>query len=173
MAWGTFAAVPAPNNLVAGRVGGYTRWVTYLNPTTLVPEGMQKQIMLYNASGATLKGQVVRVERDGDAELDPKTADVTAQTVDQFYAVARSIVADLTWDWFIVEGPAQALVDGVTTDVAKDDYLKMTTATSATALTSDGTATLTADSLAIACEANTGAGALKKVILLGMTKDAD
>jgi hypothetical protein len=173
MAWGTSATVPAPNNLVNSRVGGYTKWVAYVNPDTGVVEGMQKQIMLYNAAGETVKGGVYRVARDGDEETDPKVVDVDAQTIAQYYVVARRIVPDATWDWFVVEGPCLALVDGTTTDVAKDDFLKMTTATSATALTSDGTATLTDDSIAIANEANAGGAALKKVTLLGDRKDAD
>lgn len=175
MSLGISAAIPAPNNLITnGHVGSYTKWVAYLNPSTGVMEGMQKQIKLYNASGATLAGQCLRVAREATGALDPQVVDQTAQTVDQFYVIAPKVIADATWDWFIIEGPCQALVDGGTTDVAAGDYLKMTAATSATALTSDGTATLSADSIAIAVDANTGTAALKKVIMLDSTRhDSD
>jgi hypothetical protein len=167
------AAVPGPNNLVAGHTPGGTRWVAYLDATTGAPEGMQKQVKLYNASGDTVKGGVYRVAMDGDEETNPKVVDVTAQTIAQFYVVSPKVITDATWGWFVIEGPCLALVDGDTTDVAKDDFLKLIAGTNADAFVSDGTATLTDDSLAIACEANTSTEALKKVILLGLVKDAD
>lgn len=170
MAVGTSPAVPAPNNLVAGRVGLYTRRVTYLNPDTGVPEGVQTQVMAYNGSGLCVKGGVYRLSRDGDEETDPRVVDHTAQTIAQFYVVARRATPDATWDWFIIEGPCQALIKGDGTAVAKDDFLKLTAATSADHLISDGTATLTANSLAQATEAATAASALKKVYLLGEPK---
>lgn len=172
---GHCAAVPVPSALIDSHVPVYTRKRAYVNPTTGVVEGERTEIKLYNGSGDTVKGGVYRVSFTGTEETQPQIVDIAAAvTVDEYYVVSLKIVPDATFAWFAIQGYVDALVDGDTTDVTAGDSLKMTAATSANALTIDqADNSVTADTIAMACEGNTGAAALKKVYLLGDRKDAD
>lgn len=167
MPFGYTSAVPVPSTLVDGRVGLYTRRRAYVNSTTGAVEGGRTEVMLYNASGVAVKGGVYRMVFDGDEETNPKIADLSTQTVAQYAVVALRATPDATWDWFAIEGEVDALVDGDATDVAKDDFLKVVTATNGDAFIQDSADTISAASIARAMEATTAVESLKKVFLLG------
>jgi hypothetical protein len=130
-------------------------------------------VRLYNNSGgATLAGGVYTVTFTGVVTTNPQVIDCAAVTVDVQVVVALEVIPDGDWGWFAVQGYCDALVDGDSADVAAGDFLKIVAGTNADAFIKDG-ASRTADSFAIACEANTSTEALKKVYLFGDFGDID
>lgn len=144
-----------------------TRWVEYLNPTTGVQEGHQLQVFLYNATGGALTQYATyMVDYDGDEETNPKVIAAATATPPRDIVVAQEATATASWGWFACVGYTQCGVEG-TTDVAKDDYLKLTSGTSAVAFIKDGSS-YTTSSHAIATEAQTTNSVVNiKVYLLG------
>ena len=142
-----------------------TRVVTYLNPTTFAEEGSQLQVFLYTAS-LLVANRVYQFDYDGDEETAFQAITCATATPPRDLVVSTAASAAGTWDWFVVCGPCQCGVEG-TTDVAKDDYLKLTSGTSALAFIKDGTG-YTTSSHAIATEAQAANSVVAiKVILLG------
>lgn len=178
MAFSNSAVVPSPVHAINNHVPGHVRWVTYADSNGK-PQGQTKICKLYNGRGsACLQGGVYRIVFDSTAATPMRVATITAQTVNQRYAVALNATADAAWDWFAIEGDVNALVDGDTTDVAVGDTLKVVAATNADAFIQDTsvsttTAVPSTDTIAIAREANTGAEALKRVYLVGEVADVD
>ena len=110
-------------------------------------------VKLYNGTGAAcVVGAPYIVTFDGDEETNPKVATVASLAVYQHVVVALEATAAAAWGWFAIQGTvALTAVEG-TTDVAKDDFLKIVTATSAVSMIKDA-ATRSTASFAIACEA--------------------
>lgn len=172
---GNQAVVPHPQGLLNGVSPAYLQRKGYLNTTTGAVEGDRLEIKLYNGRGsATVAGGVYRVIFDGDEETNPAVATATAQTVDQWYVVSIRAVADATWDWYAIEGYVDALVEG-TTDVAKDDTLKVVVGTAANAFVQDtASGVISSDTIAIACAAQAAnSSVLTKVYLYGREADID
>jgi hypothetical protein len=127
---------------------------------------------LYNGTGAaTVAGKFYTILEDGDEETGPKViaADAVA-TVQRECCVAEAAVASGAFGWFFIEGWCSAYVEG-TTDVAKDDYLKIAVGAGPTdaafAAIKDGTSETQA-SVAISSAAQaTNSGVLTRVRLLG------
>lgn len=167
---GMLAAIDT--DTAAGVVPGAERIVKYVDSSGNV-SGYQKQVLLYNATGgACVAGAVYMVNYDGDEETNPSVIAEVAGTANREMVVATAATASTAWGWFVYAGYVDAMVEG-TTDVAKDDYLKIVEATDADAFIKDGT-TLTADSFAIACAAQAANSAvLTKVFLLGGEHDPD
>jgi hypothetical protein len=175
MSIGVTAAVPTPSALLNGEAPGYRRWRAYLNPTTGVVEGSRLEIRAYNGRGsATVAGGVYLLQFDGDEETSPRVFTCAAQAADVWVVVSPGILADATWGWFALEGFVDALVEG-TQDVAKDDTLKVVTATSPAAFIQDTAAmVVTTDSVAVACAGQTSATpTLTKVQMFGQRADVD
>ncbi len=179
MAFTISPPVPIPNNDVTpGYVPGQTKRVAYLDSNGKIA-GTKVLARLYNGRGsACLQGGVYRIVFDSTAATPMRVATITAQTVNQRYAVAENATADATWDWFCIEGDTNALVDGDTTDVAVGDTLTVVAGTNADAFIRDQavsttTAVPSSDTIAVAREANTGTEALKRVQLLGEVADVD
>lgn len=129
-------------------------------------------VRLYNGGSALTNKATYMVDFDGDEETNPKITACVATTVDVTVVVAASAVAASSWGWFFFKGYCDVLVEG-TTDVAKDDYLKLLTGTTATALLKDGTSRTT-DSIAIACAAQASNSEVStKVYLFGDKVDID
>ena len=169
---GVSAAIPHPSNLVEGYGPLYTRRVAYKNSSGEIEGDRLEALLFCGVTTAAVKGGVYRIAYDGDEESNPKAVACTAQTIDQLYCVATAATLENAWGWFAVQGYVDALVDGGT-DVAKDDFLKNVAATDADALVKDGTS-LSADTIAIACEAETETPAtLNKVYLIGRYADTD
>lgn len=105
---------------------------------------------LYNAMGAaTTAGKVYRVSFDGDADVNPKVVACAAIAgVYQEIAVGIDTCASAVGGWYAVEGYTEAEVNGDSTDVNKDDFLKIVAATDADAFVGN-TTTRTANSHAI------------------------
>ena len=143
------------------------RIVDYINPTTGVPEGHQMQVFLYNATGGALTQYATyEFSYDGDEETNFNVITCATATPPRDIVVATAATAAATWDWFVVCGYTQCGVEG-TTDVAKDDFLKLTSGTSAVAFIKDGT-TYTTSSHAQATEAQAANSVVNiKVFLLG------
>ena len=134
-----------------------------------------KKRWLYNGTGAAAPvGTVVRVNHDGDEETNPRAATTASPPANVYVetavawgpATGSGSIPDATWGWWVVQGYVEALCEG-TTDVDKDDYIKVVTATSEGAFIEDGTAR-TINSVGIACAAQaTAAEVLTLVFLFG------
>lgn len=127
------------------------------------------ELRAYNNTGAALtKNNWYQIKFDGDEETNPNIAAIVSGTANiQVVCVATEAAASATWTWVVVWGYYSPFVEG-TTDVAKDDFLKFDTSVSTVAPIKDGTAQ-TANSVAIACEAQTTAGnaTAARVFILG------
>lgn len=154
---------------------GAIRQVSYTDTSGTETKEPQKQVFLINKTGgATIAGGVYMIAYDGDEETNPKCIACAAVTVDVNTVVATEVLDDAECGWFVYAGYCNAMVDGDATDVAKDDTLKIVAGTNADAFIQDtASAVRTADSAGIACEANTGTQALKKVFLFGDRHDID
>lgn len=127
------------------------------------------QIRLCNKSGGdTVVGRVYKVVYDGDEETNPKAVACTATaTVLQHVVIAQEVLADGAFGWFTIQGYCDAFVNGDSTDVTKDDFLKIVAATDDDAFVDDTTAR-TANSFAIACADETDATpSLTRIYLFG------
>lgn len=113
----------------------------------------------------TEKGEVLVESFDGDSALNPKAVSATTSTVRKQTVVAtKNQGATAGFQFCVVQGYCKALVNG-STSVAKGDFLEVTNG--ADNAVKDGT-TQTANSFAIACEAQTaGSDTLTDVYLLG------
>lgn len=162
-----------PRCSVAADAPGSVRTVSYVDSNGAETGDVCKQIRLYNATGGALTANATyMVDFDGDEETNPKVIACAAVTVDVHVVVAAAATAAASWGWFTYAGYCDALVEG-TTDVAKDDYLKIVAATSATSFIKDGTSR-TADSGAIACAAQAANSSVAtKVFLFGDRFDID
>lgn len=111
------------------------------------------EVYAYNATGGALTANGCYVlSYDGDEENNPKVIVAAATaTVQRFLCVATAATATADYGWVVVEGYYSVRCDG-TTDIAKDDFLKLAPGTDADALIKDGTAE-TISSVAIAREA--------------------
>lgn len=152
---------------------GQIRLRSYVDSNGVETGDVCRQVRLYNATGGALvAGATYMVDFDGDEETNPKVIACAAVTVDVQVVIAQEATATASWGWFTYAGYCDALVEG-TTDVAKDDYLKIVAGTSATSFIKDGTAR-TSDSGAIATAAQTAnSSVLTKVFLLGDRFDID
>lgn len=130
----------------------------------------RREVRLYNAYASAIpSGHPCLIRYDGDEETNPfvvSGASASGAIPIDRYCTPQASVAASSWGWFAFEGYCQALTVG-TTDIAKDDYLKSAVTITA-GLMKDGT-TLTVNSFAIACEANTTdtVGTSTLVFLLG------
>jgi hypothetical protein len=175
MPGGHVAVVPTPSALLNGVSPAYEITESYVNPTTGLVEGDRIKRRLYNGRGsATVAGGVYIQQHDGDEETSPRVITCAAQAADVEVVVSIGIVADASWGWFVYKGYVDALVEG-TTDVAKDDTLKVVTASSPAAFIQDTAAlVVTPDSVAVACAAQTSATpTLTKVQMFGSRADVD
>lgn len=171
---GQSRGIPARSSL-AGDSPGAERNTYYVDSTGVHTGEWRKSERLYNAVGAAIvRGSVYLITEDGDEETQPKVIAQAAGTVNKRVAVACEAVADAAWGEFFTAGWCDALVHG-TTDIAKDDMLKITAATGVNSFVGEATATRTAKSFAVAAEAFTtdATTALKKVFLFGDPGDPD
>ena len=100
----------------------------------------------------TEKGEILVRSYDGDEEYNPKALAAATATFGQKIVVASEDQGSTAgFQWCIIEGNCEALVDG-TTDVAKDDFLEVLNG--ADGLTKDGSSR-SGGSVAIAREAQT------------------
>ena len=169
---------PFDPDTTGGVVPGKERIVPYTDTDGVRGSGISKQVYLYNSTGSALvKGAAYIVGYDGDEETNPMVfAYSGAITLDREFVIATSAVPAASFGWFVYAGYANVVLDGGTTDIAKDDYVKMTTAVSNSYPSSDGTATYSADSLGIATAAQTAAASITsftKVFLIGGLRDGD
>jgi hypothetical protein len=111
------------------------------------------EILAYNGTGGALVANACYVlSYDGDEETNPKIITAAAvASVRRLLCVATAATADTAIDWVVIEGYYSVRCDG-TTNIAKDDFLKLAPGTDADALIKDGTS-LTEASVAIAREA--------------------
>jgi hypothetical protein len=125
-------------------------------------------IRLYNAVGSALvAGRPYTLKYDGDLDkMVLATTPATGSTVAHYVVVATEDVPAASFGEFCFWGVCSAFVLG--TSVVKDDFLKVTPNISATAFEDNGTS-ITANSVAIATEAQALAGAhLARIFLLGL-----
>lgn len=115
----------------------------------------------------TEKGEILVRDYDGDEESNPKAvASATSAFPKKIVVATQDQGTSAGFQWCVVSGECQALVDG-TTDVAKDDYLEVLNG--ADGLIKDGTARTTV-SCAIAREAQaTDADTLTDIYLFPET----
>jgi hypothetical protein len=128
------------------------------------------EIRLYNAYASAIPiGHPCLVRYDGDEETNPfvvSGAAASGTTVIERFCTPQKAVAASSWGWFTIGGYCQALVEG-TTDVAKDDYLKLVIATTSGLIKDTGTQPGTANSVAIARAAQaTNSAVLTDVFLI-------
>lgn len=116
----------------------------------------REEVWLYNAYASALPaGHPCLVRYDGDEETNPfvvSGASVSGTAVVEEYCTPVVAVPATSWGWFTIAGYCQALCVG-TTDIAKDDYLKLVIGTTG-GLIKDGTS-LSANTVAIARAAHT------------------
>jgi len=130
-----------------------------------------RTLRVYNGTGGALTQYAMyTLSFDGDEETNPKLiANVSGASTGLYYAyrvVATEAAAAAAYTDVVVWGWYTCLVEG-TTDVAKDDFLKIDTSVSTTAPIKDGT-TKTTGSVAIAAEAQaTNSAVAARVFLLG------
>lgn len=139
------------------------RWVSNSDGTQCLA------VRLYNGTGGTInKGECYRVAFDGDEETNPKAANVvTLANVYQYVVVALADLADAVWGDFAIQGYCDAMCNGDSTDISKDDFLTVNDSTDDDAFIGD-TTTRTVNSMAIACAAETDSTpSLTRVYLLG------
>ena len=166
--------IPARSSL-AGDSPEAERTTYYVDSTGVVTGEPRVSKRFYNATGSPLVlGGVYLVAEDGDEETGPALIALAAGTVNRQIAVAAEAIATASWGEAFTEGWCNALVHG-TTDIAKDDYLKIAAATGTNSFVGEGAATLSTKSFAIAAEPFTtdATTALKKVKLLGVFADPD
>lgn len=126
----------------------------------------RREVRLYNAVGSALvAGRPYVVRYDGDEETNPNVITPVSGTlqVDRV-VIAMEAVATTSWGWFCIEGYCNALVEG-TTDVAKDDFLKIKVGTTAVGVIKDGTA-LTDRSVGISTAAQAADAVVSTLIFL-------
>lgn len=113
----------------------------------------------------TVAGEVLIRAYDGDEETNPKAIAAATSTVLQRKAIATEAQGTSAgFQWCVIEGECEALVDG-TTDVAKDDFLEVLN--TASSFVKDGTSRA-ATSAAIARAARTTDSAgLLAIYLIG------
>jgi hypothetical protein len=129
------------------------------------------EMRVYNNAATTVVGRWYELAFDGDASGNPQIVTMasgatsgTATGVCKYVGVATEAVATGNWTWIVVQGYTDALVEG-TTDVAKDDYLKILTSTSTVAPVKDGTAR-TVGSCAIARAAQAADSAVSTAVYI-------
>lgn len=158
---------------LANDTPGQIRLQSYVDPTTGDTNEPQRVVRLYNnlaAAASTVKGAVYMVVYDGDEESNPQIIAPAAVTANCNVVVALGVNLTATWGWYAFAGYVDALVEG-TTDVAKDDFLKVTAPNAQ--FVKDG-ATKTTDSFAISTAAQAADSAvLTKVWLIGSEADVD
>jgi hypothetical protein len=102
----------------------------------------RKEIRLYNAYASTIPvGHPCLVRYDGDEETNPfvvSGASASGTAILEIFCTPQVAVPASSWGWFTIEGYCQALVEG-TTDVAKDDFLKLVIATTSGVIKDTGT----------------------------------
>lgn len=131
-----------------------------------------RTLRVYNGTGGALTQYgCYNLSFDGDEETNPKLiTNVSGATTGLYYAyrvVALEAAASATWTDVVVWGYCQMLVEG-TTDVAKDDFLKIDTSVSASAPIKDSSTVRSTGSVAIATEAQAANSAVAiRVFLLG------
>lgn len=117
----------------------------------------RKEVRLYNNYASAIPvGHPCLVRYDGDEETNPfvvSGATASGTVVIEYYCAPQVAVPASSWGWFCIGGNCQVLTVG-TTDIAKDDYLKLVIGTTAGLIKDTGTAPGTANSVAIAQEAN-------------------
>lgn len=152
---------------LANDAPGAIRYFEYVDSNGVNTHEPQIRVRLYNATGgACVVGASYMVSYDGDEESNPSVIACAAVTPPVWVVFATEATPAASWGWFIIAGYADILVEG-TTDVAKDDFLESTPATSATALIKDGTSKTTG-SVAIACAAQAANSAvLTKCYIIG------
>lgn len=169
---GMFAAGAPPfQNLPNDASAGCILWTEFTTGSDHLPQCV---IRAYNGTGSALTaGRPYILTFDGDEETNPSvavatasmTGEVTSGSALRRVVVALKATANATWDWFAIQGYVNCLVEG-TTNVAKDDYLELVPASTATALQKD--AALGNTSVAIACAAQEdNSEVLCRVFLLG------
>jgi hypothetical protein len=131
----------------------------------------RKEIRLYNAYASTIPvGHPCLVRYDGDEETNPfvvSGASASGTAILEIFCTPQVAVPASSWGWFTIEGYCQALVEG-TTDVAKDDFLKLVIATTSGVIKDTATQPGTANSVGIARAAQTANSAvLTDVYLIG------
>jgi hypothetical protein len=174
MFWGVPHGIQGRSTL-AEDTPGAIRYGEYVSSAGVNTHEPQVMVRLFNdTAAACVKSAIYMVDYDGDEEENPKVIAIAADAAGggRWVVVATEATADQAWGWFVIFGYVDALVEG-TGDVAKDDYLKTTAATSTTGFVVDGTAR-TVDSFAMATEAQADAGEIAiKVYLLGQRADVD
>ena len=157
---------------LANDTPGARRAVSYIASDGTVTNEPQIQHRIYNGLGAaSVTGGAYVIAYDGDEETNPKFILPVTAAFDSECCVTPAIVADATWSWVVTAGYVDALVEG-TTDVVKDDFLKVTQANGASFITD--TSTRSADSMAIATAGQTSATpTLTKIFILGGAHDVD
>lgn len=152
---------------LANDAPGAIRYSEYVDSSGVNTHEPQIQVRLYNATGgACVVGRPYMVTYDGDEETNPSVTTPAAVSAPCWVVFATEATATASWGWFTIAGYDDVLVEG-TTDVAKDDFLKITAATTATAMLKDGT-TKTTDSIAIACAAQaSNSEVLTKCYIIG------
>ena len=126
------------------------------------------EMLVYNGTGGAMVANACYIlAHDGDEEFNPKAAVAGAvATVQRYVCVATEAAADAAYTWVVMQGYYSIRCDG-TTDIAKDDFLKLAPGSDADALIKDGTAE-TISSVAIARAAlTTDANANLDCFLLG------
>lgn len=120
----------------------------------LVVEGVGEFVYAYCGS-AVVKGGWYFIGKDGSSDHNPLVSAAATTAIQQEAGVAVAAVATTGGMWFQVKGTCtQAIVDGGT-DVAAGDALQMVNAQNY--VIKDGGTTLTADTVAFAVTAQTGA----------------
>lgn len=119
---------------------GHERWDTWIDDAGI--ERSYKLKWLYNGTGAAVVAQEPMVLRhDGDADI-PMAAAVCTESppgVTELICVPIANHATATWGWYAVQGYVEIYVNGDTTDVTKDTFLKMDVTVDDDAAISDST----------------------------------
>ncbi len=129
--------------------GGHIRAASFFDDAGI--ERQRHEIWLYNGTGAALvAGEPMVLRYDGDGDVNPAVAVCTESPVGvtEYVVVPLNATAIAGWDWFAIRGYTEAFVNGDTTNVAKDDWLKMDVTVDADAFIED-TTTRTPNSAAI------------------------
>lgn len=130
-------------------------------------QGRNEFLYAYVPASA-LRGEIYVVTYDGDEETNPKLVTAATLAVYQEYAVILADQGTIAgFAWVQTKGHTYALVEG-TTDVAKDDFLKVTNTLKY--CVKDAT-TRSTGSFAISCAAQTAnSSVLTEVELIGGTQ---
>ncbi len=143
------------------------RMVQYTDSSGNQSGKFNTQVKLYNPGSAIVKGTVLMVNYTGVPSTSPQVIVTATNTPTREIVVAPAAIATLTWDWFVIGGWCDALIEG-TTDVAIGDYLKIVQATSANGFIKDSSTVYSTGTIAVAGVVQTSnAEVLGLVELLG------